>query len=136
MASKKERMEAAAATWADATADATKKFFSAADGGAEGGSEAPQATTTKKTTRAKAKTVEPVREADKAPQAGASVIFSVRANAASVDDWKSYAKAKGVSMTEIVSKAMAEYQKRHTLTAEELETYKRELHKLEVLKTL
>lgn len=132
MASKKERMAAAAATWADATADATKKFFSAADGGAEGGSEAPQATTTKKTTRAKAKSVEPVRE----PQAGASVIFSVRANAASVDDWKSYAKAKGVSMTEIVSKAMAEYQKRHTLTAEELETYKRELHKLEVLKTL
>ena len=132
MASKKERMAAAAATWADATADATKKFFSAADGG----SEATQAATTKKTTRAKAKAVEPVREADKASQAGASVIFSVRANAASVDDWKSYAKAKGLSMTEIVSKAMAEYQKRHTLTAEELETYKRELHKLEVLKTL
>lgn len=116
MASKKSRLEAAAA-------EATKIFFSAADGGAEGGSEAAQV-------------VEPVKEASKVSKVSASVIFSVRANAASVDDWKSYAKAKGLSMTEIVSKAMAEYQKRHTLTAEELETYKRELHKLELLKTL
>lgn len=134
MASKKERMAAAAATWADATADATKKFFSAADGGAEGGSEAPQAVTTKKTTRAKAKAVEPV----KAPQAGAgSVVFSFRANPDDVTRWKSYAKARqGVTLAEIGAAAMEEYIKRHKLADAEAAIYDLEIKKADMLKGL
>ena len=138
MASKKERMEAAAATWADATADATKKFFSAADGGAEGGSEAPQATTTKKTTRAKAKNVEPVREASKAPQAGAgSVVFSFRANPDDVTRYKAYAKARqGLTLSEIGAAAMDEYMARHKLTAAETAIYDLEIKKADMLKNM
>ena len=138
MASKKERMAAAAATWADATADATKKFFSAADGGAEGGSEAPQATTAKKTTRAKAKAVEPVREASKAPQAGAgSVVFSFRANPDDVTRWKSYAKARqGVTLAEIGAAAMEEYMARHKLADAEAAIYDLEIKKADMLRRL
>ena len=140
MASKKERLEAAAASWADAAADATKKFFSAADGESEGGAEAAKSANATKTTRGKAKAVEPVREASKAPEGvskAEAVIFSVRADADAVAEWKSYAKAKtGATITAVVAAAMREYMARHKLTDAETETYNREMRKHELLKDL
>ena len=124
MANKKSRLEQAAAEQAAAavaaTAEATKIFFSGAD---DGTSEAAKA----KTMRSKAKAVEPVRD----------IIFSVRAGADAVAEWKSYAKAKdGASMTSVVAAAMTEYIKRHPLTDQELEMYKREMYKQEILREL
>lgn len=134
MASKKSRLEAAAA-------EATKIFFSGADAGeSEGGSEAVQTVKTPKTTRSKAKAVEPVKEASKAPEGGSkgeAVIFSVRADADAVAEWKSYAKAKtGATITAVVAAAMREYMARHKLTDAETETYNREMRKQELLRDL
>ena len=132
MASKKSRLEAAAA-------EATKIFFSGADDGTpEGGSEAAQdgakTVARAKTTRAKAKTVETV----KAPQAGAgSVVFSFRANPDDVTRWKSYAKARqGVTLAEIGAAAMEEYMARHKLADAEAAIYDLEIKKADMLKGL
>ena len=126
MASKKSRLEAAAA-------EATKIFFSGADAGEpEGVSEAAQTETTTKTTRSKSKAVEPVRRAIKTSEA---VIFSVRADADAVAEWKAYAKAKtGASMASVVDAAMTEYMKRHKLTEAEMGIYDFELKKADFLK--
>ena len=136
MASKKSRLEAAAA-------EATKIFFSGADDGTpEGGSEAAQdgakTVARAKTTRAKAKAVETVRETSKTPQAGAgSVVFSFRANPDDVTRWKSYAKARqGVTLAEIGAAAMEEYMARHKLADAEAAIYDLEIKKADMLKGL
>ena len=117
-----------------ATAEATKKFFSGADDGTPvGGAEAG---TTAKTTRGKAKTVEPVREASKAPQAG-SVVFSFRANPDDVTRWKSYAKARqGATLAEIGAAALEEYMARHKLTDAEAAIYDLEIKKADMRRRL
>ena len=132
MASKKSRLEAAAA-------EATKIFFSGADDGTpEGGSEAAQdgakTVARAKTTRAKAKAVEPVKE----PQAGVgSVVFSFRANPDDVTRWKSYVKARqGVTLAEIGAAAMEEYMARHKLADAEAAIYDLEIKKADMLKGL
>ena len=128
MASKKSRLEAAAA-------EATRIFFSGAnDGTPEGVSEAAQSVTTTKRTRTKAKAVETV----KAPQAGAgSVVFSFRANPDDVTRWKSYAKARqGVTLAEIGAAAMEEYMARHKLADAEAAIYDLEIKKADMLKGL
>lgn len=132
MASKKSRLEAAAA-------EATKIFFSGADDGTpEGVSETSQdgtkTVTTTKRTRTKAKAVETV----KAPQAGAgSVVFSFRANPDDVTRWKSYAKARqGVTLAEIGAAAMEEYMARHKLADAEAAIYDLEIKKADMLKGL
>ena len=134
MASKKSRLEAAAA-------EATKIFFSGADDGTpEGVSEAAQGgaktVARAKTTRAKAKAVEPVREAVKAPQAG-SVVFSFRANPDDVTRYKAYAKARqGLTLSEIGAAAMDEYMVQHKLTAAETAIYDLEMQKADMLKNM
>ena len=126
MATKKNRLEQAAA-------EAGRVFFSAAEGGAE----AAQSVTTTKTTRSKAKAVEPVRETSKAPEAGRSIVFSFRANPDDVTRWKSYAKARqGLTLAEIGEAAMEEYIKRHKLTDAETAIYDLEIKKADMLKGL
>lgn len=115
-------------------AEATQKLFSVNDGEPEAVSEAAQTVKTPKTTRSKAKAVEPVKEASKVTK-GEAVIFSVRADADAVAEWKAYAKAKtGASMASVVDAAMAEYMKRHKLTEAEMGIYDFELKKADFLK--
>jgi len=128
-ASKKDRLDQAAGVAAE-TAAVSLKFISALD------DVEPQATTSKETTRSKAKAVEPVREAAKAPQAG-SVVFSFRANPDDVTRYKAYAKARqGLTLSEIGAAAMDEYMARHKLTAAETAIYDLEIKKADMLRRL
>ena len=136
MASKKDRLEQAAGAAAETMA-ASLKFISALDGAEpQAASKAPQTETKKKTTRGKAKAVEPVREAVKAPQAG-SVVFSFRANPDDVTRYKAYAKARqGLTLSEIGAAAMDEYMAQHKLTAAETAIYDLEMQKADMLKNM
>ena len=82
--------------------------------------------------------MEPVREASKAPQAGAgSVVFSFRANPDDVTRYKAYAKARqGLTLSEIGAAAMDEYMARHKLTAAETAIYDLEIKKADMLKNM
>ena len=136
MASKKSRLEQAAA-------EATKIFFSGADAGepetvSKASQRGAKTGAKAKTTRGKAKAVEPVMEAVKAPQTGgATVVFSFRANPDDVTRFKAYAKARqGVTLAEVGTAAMNEYMKRHKLTDAEMAIYDLEIKKADMLKNL
>ena len=122
MASKKSKLEQAAA-------EATKGFFSTND------AEGEQVTNKAEGVQAANKPESKSKDAELI--AGASVIFSVRADSERVAEWRAYAKAKkGASLSEVVSDAMREYIKRHALTAAEAEIYSHEMRKHELLKSL
>lgn len=61
-----------------------------------------------------------VPEAKQKPQ---KKVFSFRAEVESADSWRVWADAKGLKVDELGSKAIAEYIKRHPLTADQQKIY-------------
>lgn len=97
------------------------KFFSAADVDAQ---EAPQSASEKpakrrSTGRARKTATESLTE----PQKAKKKVFSFRAGEDLVDSWRVWADAKGIKVDELGEKALSEYIKRHSLTADQQKIY-------------
>lgn len=51
-------------------------------------------------------------------------VFSVRADAEAIQQWKLYAAARGMTVTELTAEAMHEYTEAHPLKGDHLKMYK------------
>lgn len=96
------------------------KFFS---GVTEEAQEAPQTAPEKEVkTSTRASRKKPT-ESHTEPQKEKKKVFSFRAGESQVDSWRVWADAKGIKVDELGEKAISEYIKKHSLTADQQQIY-------------